>query len=256
MKNVKARGIVVGETLYGDNSKILKVFTRDYGIISIMSKGCKKPKSALHEASNKLVLADFNISYKEDGISTLISADTVNLFKNIVMDYMDIDKKMYSFYIVDLIFQVINHMKIDNDHDDNIYDMLIASLTKIDEGLPPNIMYDIVRLKMLDYLGVKPSLDGCNNCGSTNVITFDSHSYGYICNNCYTNEKIYSKDSITNLRMLYIVDIDKIKKLEVSSLTIEEIEEFLDDYYLENTGIYLKSNKNKEILSKVKGVIS
>lgn len=256
MKNVKARGIVVGETLYGDNSKILKVFTRDYGIISIMSKGCKKPKSALHEASNKLVLADFNISYKEDGISTLISADIVNLFKNIVMDYMDIDKKMYSFYIVDLILQVINHMKIDNDHDDNIYDMLIASLTKIDEGLPPNIIYDIVRLKMLDYLGVKPSLDGCNNCGSTNVITFDSHSYGYICNNCYTNEKIYSKDSIQNLRMLYIVDIDKIKKLEVPNLTIEEIEEFLDDYYIENTGIYLKSNKNKEILNKVKGVIS
>ena len=65
MKNVKARGIVVGETLYGDNSKILKVFTRDYGIISIMSKGCKKPKSALHEASNKLVYATFNISYNE-----------------------------------------------------------------------------------------------------------------------------------------------------------------------------------------------
>ena len=59
-----------------------------------------------------------------------------------------------------------------------------------------------------------------------------------------------------NLRMLYIVDIDKIKKLEVSNLTIEEIEEFLDDYYIENTGIYLKSNKNKEILNKVKGVIS
>ena len=255
MKNVKARGIVVGETLYGDNSKILKVFTRDYGIISIMSKGCKKPKSPLHEASNKLVLADFNISYKEDGISTLISADIVNLFKNIVMDYMDIDKKMYSFYIVDLVLQVINHMKIDNDHDDSIYDMLISSLTKIDEELPPNIIYDIVRLKMLDYLGVKPSLDGCNNCGSTNVITFDSHSYGYICNSCYTNEKIYSEDSIKNLRMLYIVDIDRIKKLDVPVSVIEDIEEFLDDYYIENTGIYLKSNKNREILNKLKGVI-
>jgi DNA repair protein RecO (recombination protein O) len=256
MKNVKARGIIIGETPYGDSSKILKVFTRDYGIISIMSKGCKKPKSALHEASNKLVYADFNISYKEDGISTLISVDIVNLFKNIVMDYMDIDKKMYSFYIVDLIIQIINQMKIDNDHDDNIYDMLIASLTKIDEGLAPNIIYDIVRLKMLDYLGVKPSLEGCNNCGSKNVITFDSHNYGYICNDCYTNEKIYSKDSIKNLRMLYMVDIDRIKSLEISNLTIEEIEEFLDDYYIENTGIYLKSNKNKEILNKVKGVIS
>ena len=36
---------------------------------------------------------------------------------------------------------------------------------------------------------------------------------------------------------------------------IEDIEEFLDDYYIENTGIYLKSKKNKEILNKVKGTI-
>ena len=256
MNNIKTRGIVIGETPYADNSKILKVFTRDYGILSIMSKGCKKPKSALHEASNKLVLADFNISYKENGISTLISADIVNLFKNIKMDYNDLDKQMYSVYIVDLVIQIINQMKIDNDHDDNIYDMLISSLTKIDEGLKPNIIYDIVRLKMLDYLGVKPSLDGCNICGNKSVLTFDAHSYGYICNDCYTNEKIYSKDSIKNLRMLYMVDIDRIKSLDVSNLTIEEIEEFLDNYYIENTGIYLKSHKNKEILNKVKGVIS
>ena len=107
MQNIKVKGIVVGETLYSDNSKILKVFTRDLGIISLMSKGCKKPKSALHEASNKLVYAEFNISYKEDGISSLISADILDLFKNIVMDYHDIDKKMYSFYIVDLIIKWI-----------------------------------------------------------------------------------------------------------------------------------------------------
>jgi len=256
MNSISTKGIVIGEMPYQENSKILKVFTRDLGIISIISKGCKKPKSSLHEASNKLVLANFNISYKENGLSTLISADIINLFKNIVMDYKDIDKKMYSFYTVDLIVQVINHMQIDNEHDDHIYDMLISSLNKIDEGIKPNLIYDIVRLKMLDYLGVKPSLDSCNNCDSTDIITFDYHSFGYICRKCYTNEKIYSSDSIRMLKMLYLVDIDRIKNLEVDNLISEDIEEFLDMYYIENTGIYLKSNKNKEILNKVKGVIT
>ena len=55
--------------------------------------------------------------------------------------------------------------------------------------------------------------------------------------------------------MLYISDLDRIKKLDIQLSVIEEIEEFLDDYYLENTGIYLKSKKNKEILNKVKGTI-
>ena len=254
-KSISVKGIVVGESVYGDSSKILKVFTKELGIISIMSRGCKKTKSALHEASNKLVYAVFNINYKEDGISTLISADIIDLFKNIVMDYHDIDKKMYSFYIIDLIMQVINHMKIDNDHDDSIYDLLISSITKINEGTDARVLYDINRLKMLDYLGVKPSFDGCNICGSKDIITFSSDNYGYICKNCYSGGKIYSEESIKMLRMLYIVDIDRIKKLDVPVSVIEDIEEFLDDYYIENTGIYLKSNKNREILNKLKGVI-
>ena len=69
-KSISVKGIVVGESVYGDSSKILKVFTKELGVISIMSRGCKKTKSALHEASNKLVYATFNINYKEDGISS------------------------------------------------------------------------------------------------------------------------------------------------------------------------------------------
>ena len=111
-KSISVKGIVIGETLYGDSSKILKVYTRDLGIISIMSRGCKKTKSARHEASNKLVYASWNINYKEDGISTLISADIIDLFKNIVMDYKDLSKKMYSFTIIDLAMQVVNQKQI------------------------------------------------------------------------------------------------------------------------------------------------
>ncbi len=254
-KSIKIEGIVVGETLYGESSKILKIFTRDYGMISVMAKGAKKPKSPLHESSNKLVYASFDISYKEEGVSTLISADIINNFKNIIMDYHDIDKKMYSFYIVDLIVQVINHMKINNEEDDSIYDLLIDSIIKINEGFSAQILYDIVRLKMLDYLGVKPSLNGCNNCGSMDIITFSSDNYGFICKDCYTGGKIYSEESIKMLRMLYLVDVKRIQKLDIPMSVYEDIEEFLDDYYIENTGIYLKSNKNKEILNKVKGVI-
>jgi len=254
MKNVKVNGIVIGETLYGDNSKILKVFTRDLGIISIMSKGCKKPKSALHEVSNKMVLACFNISYKEDGISTLISADVINLFKNIIMDYHNLDKKMYSFYTMDLIIQVINQMKIDNDHDDDLYDMLISAITRIDEGLSPNIIYDIVRLQVLDDLGVKPSLDGCNNCGSKIVYTFDSVCDGFICKDCYSGERVVNPESVRMLKMLYMADLNTIKKLDIDNSIIEDIEQFLDEYYIEKTGVFLKSSKNKQILNKLKGV--
>lgn len=41
MEIINTEGIVLGEVNYSESSKILKVFTKDYGLISIMSKGCR-----------------------------------------------------------------------------------------------------------------------------------------------------------------------------------------------------------------------
>ena len=48
--------------------------------------------------------------------------------------------------------------------------------------------------------------------------------------------------------MLYYVDIDKITKLELKNSSVEEINNFIDEYYDKYTGLYLKNKKN---ISKV-----
>ena len=42
MKIDSLEGIILTETNYGESSKILNVFTKKYGVIGVMSKGCKK----------------------------------------------------------------------------------------------------------------------------------------------------------------------------------------------------------------------
>ena len=41
MKIIEVEGIVVSNTPYKESSKILNIFTREYGIIGCYSKGCK-----------------------------------------------------------------------------------------------------------------------------------------------------------------------------------------------------------------------
>ena len=255
MKLVKIKGVVVGEQVYSESSKILKIFTKEYGIISVMSKGCRKIKSIFHEASNTLVYANFDISYKEEGISNLVAVDIIKIFKNIVMDCRDLEKKAYSFLLINIVTQIINQKNVKNIEIANIYDIFLASINKIDEGFTPKIIVDIAMLKYLEYLGVKPSVDCCSNCGSSsNIITISSSSFGYVCSNCYRNEKIVSKDTIKMIRMLYYVDIDRIKKLEIKEDIIKEIDEFLEDYYEEHTGIYGINKKNSFL--KIKDVFA
>jgi recombinational DNA repair protein (RecF pathway) len=48
--------------------------------------------------------------------------------------------------------------------------------------------------------------------------------------------------------MLYYVDIEKISKLDISQEVINEINQFIDQFYDKHTGLYLKS---KEFLKKI-----
>ena len=255
MKMIKIEGIVIGEQNYSESSKILKIFTRDFGIISAISKGARKPKSPLHEGSNKLIYGVFDVSYKDKSLSTLVGIDIKDNFKNIAFDYKDLAKKMYAFTIIDISSQVLPDEEIDSDEQKEIYDILLSTLRKINEGINPRVLLDIVMLKYLNFLGVLPNLDSCSFCGTTHdIVTMDSKSFGFVCKECYTNEVLVDKKALKLIRMLYYVDIDKIKNLDVGE-EITDIEQFIDSYYEENTGIYFNIKKKLVTLKKMEGIM-
>lgn len=244
MEIIEVEGIVLTETNYSESSKILNVITKDYGLIGILSKGCRNMKSKLRGVSRKLVYGTFHIYYKESSLSTLIGVDVINSFSNILMD---LERVSYASFILDLVNQVIK----END-DPNIFELLKDTLLKIDEGFSPIVLTNILELKLLEYLGVKPSIDYCSVCGSSkNIVTISSLKGGYVCGNCYENDGIVSDKTIKMIRLFYYVDIKNITKLEVSSSIIKEINMFLDDYYDRYTGIYLKSKHFIRELNKL-----
>ena len=142
-------------------------------------------------------------------------------------------------FLCDLSTQV---MKQNNNED--IYNLLISSLLKINNGLNPMVITNILELKLLDYLGVGISFNSCAKCGSThNIVTIDPDIGGYICQNCYTNEILYDEKTLKMLRMYYLVDINTITDLKISDKVIKNINYFVNTYYDRYTGLYLKSKK-------------
>ena len=198
-------------------------------------------KSKLRGVSRKLIYGTFNIYYKENGLSTLISVDVINSFSKTLMD---LEKISYASFIIDLTYQVVKQ----NDSNE-IFDLLKNTLIKLEEGLNPLVLTNILELKLLDYLGISPNIDSCCECGSTkSIVTLSSEKGGYICKNCYQNEPLVSEKTVKIIRMYYYVDISSISKLDVSSEVTKEITRFLDDYYDRFTGLYIKS---KDFIKKV-----
>ena len=125
----------------------------------------------------------------------------------------------------------------------------------MEEGLSPIILMNILELKLLDYLGVNPSIDCCAICGSNqDIVTLSSDSGGYLCRNCYTNQGFVSNKAIQLIRMYYYVEIKNISKLDVSMDVSKEINQFLDDYYERYTGLYLKSKNFMKRIQQLSSV--
>lgn len=230
----EVEGFILSETSYGETSKIINVWTKKYGVIGIMCKGAKSLKSKNRVSTMRFSYAKFNIYLKQGKLSTLVSADVINPLKKIRSDITLIG---YLSYLTELTEQVIKQ-----NNDSLLFDDFINSILKIEDGLDPLVITNILEIKYLEKLGVLFNLDECVVCGSkNNIVTINADKGGFICLNCLSNEVIVDKKVIKMLRMYYYVNIKSITNIKVEDNIKNTINKFLDMYYDRYTGLYLNS---------------
>lgn len=236
---IEVEGFIISEISYKESSKILNVFTKEYGIIGVMASGAKKIKSPLRSFAQKFTYGVFHLKYKEDKLSTLISVDVINSFKYIRSDLLAIS---YLSYIVDL-----THQTYKESGSSLIYDLFINAILKLEEKLDPVVLSNILEIKYLKFLGVEFNLFTCSRCLNKNeIVTIDSNSLELICKNCLKNEFIVSEKIIKLLRMYDGVEIKSISNIIIDEEYKNFINRFLKNYYDNYTGLYLYSKNYLE----------
>lgn len=240
----KVEGIIISTVDYKESSKIINVLTPSEGLIGIMAKGSKKIKSKISATSSPLTYGIFYLSYNKTAMPTLTEVDLINSFKQI---RIDIIKLNYALFLLELSSQAYRH-----EQSKKIYELLIEGLCKINEGYDSQIVTNIVELKLLQYLGIKPVVEKCVSCQNKNdIITISSHKGGYLCKNCVGQEMIFHLKTLQLIRMFYYVDLSKITKINISDTIKKELSLFIDDYYERYSGLYLKSKNFLKEFSKI-----
>ena len=239
----KVEGIVIREIPFKNTSKIITLLTKEYKTVSVIAKGAKQIKSKLRTNTIPFTYGFFHMYYKEEGLSTLISVDVEDYFLTLKQD---IKVYGYACYVTDIAHQVLKQ-----DYDQQIYQLYINTLIKLNEKFNPSIITNIFMMQILNNLGIAPVIDNCVKCFSEDIITFSVDSGGSLCDKCLGEERIISEKSLKLMRMFLHVDIAKISKLDIKDYLAKEINLYLDLYFDKYSGLYLKSKKNLEMLTTV-----
>lgn len=220
MANVKLNGIVIAENNMGDYDKMLTILTPNYGKISCVAKGARRPQSALLAGTQLFCFGEY-LMYKGTNTYHINSCETIEIFYNL---RTDLDKLKYAIHINKIIQDVTG----ENENCYKILQLFLNTLYTIAEtDKDMDFVLGVFKLRLLCILGFTPRVLKCTSCKDENNLTkFSIKDNGFKCETCGRQDKsaIDMGESAKNA-IKYVVSAPP-KKLYSFNLKDEGLKEF------------------------------
>ncbi|WP_042223427.1 DNA repair protein RecO [Oceanobacillus manasiensis] len=235
----KIKGFVIKTTDYGETHKIVTIFSKNAGKISVLAKGAKKPKSRMAAVTQPFIYGEFFV-YLNSGLSTLQQGEVIHSLRRI---REDIVRTAYAAYISELLDKLMDQKSPDI----NIYDEFDHTMHWIADKEDPIIPIMMLELKLFQKGGFAPTVDRCANCGQKrNPYAFSIHEGGLLCRQCryVDGAAVELPDSVSKLLYVFsAVNLDQVGSISVKEENKLLLRQLLNNYYDTYGGFYLKSRK-------------
>ncbi len=247
----KCEGIVIRRTDYGENNKIITIYTREWGKIGVMARGANKPNSRLSSVTQLFYYGYFLVQ-RSTGLGSLSQGESISSFRHIREDIMS---TAYASYIVELLDKATDDKK----PNPYLFELLYQTLNYINEGYDAEVLKIIFEMKMLSVLGSPPVLNHCASCGQTEgEFSFSIREGGFLCHRCYEQDPYRIKISASTvklLRLFFYFDLSRLGNISLKDETKMELKQVIDAYYDEYSGVSLKSKKFLKQMDKLNGLM-
>lgn len=240
------KGIVIRAIDYGETSKILTIFSYERGIISVMARGAKNPKSKKLNLVSVFTETNFELT-KSKEFYYLNDGEIIN-------HNFHIRESIKKIYLSQMFFDIIERTTFKNEENKVVYDLLVKTIKYF--GIENNYLKvtNMFLIKLISMLGYKPALNRCIKCGKnqfTNVY-FSIENGGIVCENC----KKFNNMELNIKEYKYLCDI-LVEVYENTAIIKNEIDErkifkLLIDFIIYNTDISMP--KSYKSFIKLEGI--
>ena len=229
---IRTEGIVLKEIRYKDTSKIINVYTKEYGRISIMARGAYRPKSKIIANTQPFSYSEYNL-HRGRNFFYLNQGDLLNSFYCI---REKMERVAYGSYMLELIEKSLP----EEEEHEKIFLLLKKGLIIL-EKLDSDFIKFIIsyELKFISFLGYKPYLQACVLCGNKNMnrIKFSIENGGMICSNCF-NKSSFSfaidNETYKAINQFLYTTLEDAYKVNLPYKSLYKLHEILVEYILYN----------------------
>ena len=238
-------GIVLFKRDHKEHDALVKIFTETYGTKMFYIRGLHKGNHPLAPQLIPLTHNKYVGTINHTGLSFIREGWTKQSYKHIQMDFMT---QAYGVYLTQLFDAAIE----DNRPDSTLYHLLVQVMTKLNEGVIPEVIAAFCEIHLLDYFGVGLNFKHCVECDNTEgPYDFSITHGGLLCKEHWSHDphRLHlSAKSIHVAYMLANVSIDQINRVKLSRDTLNGLRQLMDEIYKEFVGIKLRG---KSYLDKI-----
>lgn len=220
MANIKISGIVIAENNMGDYDKMLTILTPNYGKISCVAKGARRPQSALLASTQLFCFGEY-MMYKGTSTYHINSCETIEIFYNL---RTDLDKLKYAIHIN----KIIQDVTAENENCYKILQLFLNTLYTISEtDRDMEFVLSVFKLRLLCILGFTPRVLKCISCKQEeNLNKFSIRDNGFKCEVCGKQDKSSIDMSESTKNAIKYVISSPPKKLYSFNLKNDSLKEF------------------------------
>lgn len=231
--NLITEGIVFRQVKIASGRRMILLFTKKYGKISVGTNISEKGKTRASLALRPFTYGSYQI-YEGRNYYNLDKADSIRSFYSIGED---LDKYVSAGYILELTEKVVP----EGVPQPAVFQLLLEFMEEISErkGQYETLVL-AMEIKLLRILGLYPKMDSCVRCGGSEELhSFSIPEGGMICRKCREKKTDSEQDSLiydTKFDIVNVIEyfaekpLKGFRKLALEKETADELQRIIRSY--------------------------
>lgn len=217
MSAEKTEALVIRQTDYSESSRIVVLYTRDFGKISTIAKGGRRLKGPFDAALDLLARSRIVFLRKSSGSLDILTES--KLISRFIPPKNDLRCLYGGYYLAEL----LNALTEEYSPDVPLFDAAVVALESLMTGEQTNETILRFEFTLLRELGHLPAFDECIACRAplseqTGPLSFWVSQGGLLCPNCRKAE--YAKNSIHPGTLAVLHQLSDPETSETDTITV------------------------------------